>query len=164
MQLLSKMNARLVRILSILCLTITFLLLKWAMVSTSTIFSSYTSTSITFAKPPPEVAIQLTDAQLDVLRSAYESGFENPDPGGDDPCERLLLLPYKKFSTWKRQFQKRGFTIEKVQSILKDGRREIFIHPEKGTRFTKIFDEVGNWIVIDFVDCILWQVAPHNFK
>jgi len=114
--------------------------------------------------PPPEVSIELDDAQLAALEQAYKQGFDHPQPDGEDPCERLRLLPYKKLSVWRKQFRKRGFTIEKIKDMLRDGRRELFVHPEKGTRYTKIFDPKGNWIVIDFVDCIVWQVAPHNFK
>ena len=114
--------------------------------------------------PPPEVAIELSADELLALATAYEQGFDHPQPDGDDPCQRLRLLPYKKLSAWRRQFRKRGFTIQKIKNMLKSGRREIFVHPEKGTRYTKIFDPKGNWIVIDFVDCVIWQVAPHNFK
>ncbi|WP_282774575.1 hypothetical protein [Phaeodactylibacter xiamenensis] len=113
---------------------------------------------------PPEAAIELSTDELLALEAAYEQGFDHPDPDGDDPCQRLQLLPYKKLSAWRKQFRKRGFTIQKIKDMLKSGRREIFIHPEKGTRFTKIFDPKGNWIVVDFVDCIIWQVAPYNFK
>jgi hypothetical protein len=114
--------------------------------------------------PPPDVAIELSESQLDELQEAYESGFDHPDPEEGDPCTRLQMLPYKKFSTWKKQFQKRGFTMEKIRKMLTKGRRELYTHPEKGVTYTKIFDTRGNWIVIDFVDCILWQVAPYNFK
>lgn len=114
------------------------------------------------ATPPAEVAVELTDAQLAELSEAYEQGFNNPQP--DDPCERLRLLPYKKLSTWRKQFRKRGFTMGKIKDMLAHGRRTLYRHPEKGTTYTKIFDAKGNWIVVDFVDCIVWQVAPHNFK
>lgn len=116
------------------------------------------------AAPPPEVAIELSDAQLRELTEAYEHGFDHPDPGGEDPCERLRLLPHKKLSAWRRQFRKRGFTMEKVRDMLRTGRREVYTHPTKGNRYTKIYDARGNWIVVDFVDCIVWQVAPYNFK
>lgn len=112
--------------------------------------------------PPDEVAIELTNNQLLELEDAFENGFENPEP--NDPCRRLQLLPFKKLSTWRQQFRKRGFTMGKVMDILANGRREAFTHPEKGVTFTKIFDRQGNWIVVDFVDCIVWQVAPYNFK
>lgn len=114
--------------------------------------------------PPPEVAIELSADELLALETAYEQGFDHPQPDGDDPCERLRLLPYKKLSAWRKQFRKRGFTIQKIKDMLKSGRREIYLHPEKGTRYTKIFDLKGNWIVVDFVDCVIWQVAPYNFK
>ena len=114
--------------------------------------------------PPPEVAIELSADELLALATAYEQGFDHPQPNGEDPCQRLRLLPYKKLSAWRQHFRKRGFTIQKIKNMLKSGRREIFVHPEKGTRYTKIFDPKGNWIVVDFVDCIIWQVAPHNFK
>lgn len=116
------------------------------------------------ASPPSDVTIELNDAQLAELEQAYQEGFDHPDPNGEDPCQQLRLLPYKKLSTWRKQFRKRGFTVQKIKDMLKSGRREIFVHPEKGTRYTKIFDPKGNWIVVDFVDCIVWQVAPHNFK
>ena len=114
--------------------------------------------------PPPEVGIELTDAELLELESAYTSGFDHPDPGSNDPCERLRLLPYKKLSAWRRQFRRRGFTMGKVKELLRGGRREMYVDPEKGTRYTKIYDAAGNWIVVDFVDCLIWQVAPYNFK
>ncbi|MCO6493036.1 MAG: hypothetical protein J5I98_31745 [Phaeodactylibacter sp.] len=114
------------------------------------------------ATPPDEVAIELTDAQVTELTEAYEHGFNNPEP--DDPCKRLQLLPYKKLSAWRKQFRKRGFTVEKIKDMLANGRRVPFTHPEKGVTYTKIFDATGNWIVVDFVDCLIWQVAPYNFK
>ncbi len=114
--------------------------------------------------PPPELGIELSEEQLSELASAYESGFDHPDPKKDDPCKRLQLLPYKKLSTWRKQFRKRGFTMEKIKHILQYGRREAYTHPEKAVPYTKIFDEQGNWIVVDFIDCIIWQVAPYNFK
>ena len=118
--------------------------------------------SILEATPPPEAAIELTDAQLVELTEAYEHGFNNPEP--DDPCTRLQLLPHKKLSAWRKQFRKRGFTMEKIKEMLAHGRRVPFTHPEKGVTYTKIFDAKGNWIVVDFVDCLIWQVAPYNFK
>ncbi len=114
--------------------------------------------------PPPEVAIELDETQLNALKEAYENGFDHPDPSGDDPCKRLQLLPHKKLSAWRKQFRKRGFTINKVKDMIINGRREPFTHPQKGVTLTKIFDDKGNWIVIDFIDCLIWQVAPHNFK
>jgi NADH:ubiquinone oxidoreductase subunit 3 (subunit A) len=117
------------------------------------------------ATPPPDVAIELSEAELAELTEAYESGFDHPDPErNDDPCERLQLLPFKKLKAWRKQFRKRGFTVAKIKDILKNGRREAFTHPEKGITYTKIYDQQGNWIVVDFVDCLIWQVAPYNFK
>ena len=116
------------------------------------------------ASPPPEIAIEMNDEQLQDLTAAYEQGFDHPDPGKNDPCERLRLLPYKKLSTWRKQFSRRGFTMGKVRDIIATGRREAYRHPEKGVTYTKIYDPNGNWIVVDFVDCIVWQVAPYNFK
>lgn len=112
--------------------------------------------------PPDEVAIELSDAQIAELEGAFQDGFDNPEP--NDPCRRLKLLPFKKLSTWRKQFSRRGFTMEKIMGILASGRREAFTHPEKGVTYTRIFDKQGNWIVVDFVDCVVWQVAPYNFK
>lgn len=112
--------------------------------------------------PPAEVAIELTHVQLAELEDAFLNGFDNPEP--NDPCRRLQLLPFKKLSAWRKQFSKRGFTMEKIRDMLVSGRREAFTHPEKGVTYTKIFDRQGNWIVVDFVDCVIWQVAPYNFK
>ncbi|MBK7407968.1 MAG: hypothetical protein IPJ40_07740 [Saprospirales bacterium] len=112
--------------------------------------------------PPGEVGIELTDAQLIALEDAYLHGFNNPEP--NDPCKRLQMLPFKKLSAWRKQFCKRGFTMEKIKDMLANGRREAFTHPEKGVTYTRIFDRQGNWIVVDFMDCMVWQVAPYNFK
>ncbi len=68
------------------------------------------------ATPPDEVGIELTDAQLTELTEAYEHGFDNPEPDG--PCTRLQLLPYKKLSTWRKQFRKRGSTDYNIVSHL----------------------------------------------
>ncbi len=119
---------------------------------------------ILHTSPPPEIAIELTDQQLTELTEAYNSGFDHPDPNQNDPCQRLQLLPYKKLSAWRKQFRKRGFTMEKIKDMLKNGRREPYTHPEKGVTYTKIYDRQGNWIVVDFLDCLIWQVAPYNFK
>ena len=118
---------------------------------------------VVHTRPPSDVGIELTSAQASSLDAAYRSGF--PNPNDDDPCERLRMLPQKTLKVWRKQFRKRGFTVEKIQHMLKKGRRERFTHPQKpGTPKTKIYDEKGNWIVVDFADCILYQVAPHNFK
>lgn len=114
--------------------------------------------------PPPDVAIELDEEALAALTDAHASGFEHPDPGGKDPCKRLQLLPHKKLSAWKKQFRKRGFTIEKIKDMLLHGRRETFLQPEKNISYTRIYDAQGNWIIVDFIDCFIWQVAPHNFK
>ena len=114
--------------------------------------------------PPPEVSIDVTEDQLQALTEAYDRGFDHPNPNSNDPCDRLKLLPYKKLSAWRKQFRKRGFTMKKIKGMLQNGRREVFMHPEKATAYTKIYDAQGNWIVVDFVDCIIWQVAPYNFK
>lgn len=115
-------------------------------------------------RPPDEVAIDLTQAQLLDLTTAYEQGFDHPDPEQDNACERLRLLPHKKLSAWKRQFQKRGFTMDKIRNMLRTGSREVSPHPTKDLTYTRIYDQQGNWIVVDFVDCIIWQIAPYNFK
>lgn len=114
--------------------------------------------------PPSDVEIELSGADIAAITEAYQSGFDHPEPDGNDPCSRLQLLPHKKLSAWRKQFRKRGFTIGKIKDMLRTGRREVFVHPEKGTIFTKIYDPHGNWIVVDFIDCIIWQVAPYNFK
>lgn len=48
------------------------------------------------------------------------------------------MLPFKKLTAWRKQFSKRGFTMEKVRNMLANGRREAFTHPEKGVTFTRI--------------------------
>lgn len=112
--------------------------------------------------PPPEVAIELNEDQLSALADAYEHGISNPEP--DDPCKRIKMLSGKQLSKWRRQFSRRGFTVAKVRELLRGGARSPHTHPTKGTTYTKITGPAGNWIIVDFVDCILWQVAPHNFK
>lgn len=116
------------------------------------------------AKVPKDAGITLTPAQITEIEAAYTNGFEF-NSGDEDPCEKLKLQTYKKLSVWKRQFRRRGFTIEKIKKMLQTGRREKFAHPKTPeiTR-TKIYDDTGNWIVVDFVDCIVWQIAPSNFK
>ncbi len=122
------------------------------------------SSPLARASPPPEIAVELTEQQLAEITEAYESGFDHPDPDGQDPCRRLRLLPHKKLSTWRKQFQRRGFTMQKVRDMLRYGRREVHRHPGKSVSHTRVYDQKGNWIVVDFVDCIIWQIAPYNFK
>jgi len=113
---------------------------------------------------PKDAEITLTPVQLTEIETAYTEGFEF-NSNNEDPCERLKLQAHKKLSDWKRQFRRRGFTIEKIKHMLRTGKREAFVHPKTPdiTR-TKIFDDTGNWIIIDFADCIIWQIAPSNFK
>ena len=151
-------------VLLLLLLPVFLLLYDPVPISTDGLFPHWGEGPILRTTPDPGVAIELSDSELMELDAAYNTGFDNPDPEGNDPCERLRLLPYKKLSAWRKQFSKRGFTIQKIKDILRNGRREIHVHPEKGTAYTKIFDPSGNWIVVDFVDCVIWQVAPHNFK
>jgi hypothetical protein len=100
--------------------------------------------------PPSAVEIELSEADIAAITQAYQFGFDHPEPKGNDPCRRLQLLPHKKLSAWRKQFRKRGFTVDKIKDMLRTGRREAFAHPEKGTTFTKIYDPQGNWIVVDF--------------
>ena len=123
------------------------------------------SESFLRTSPPSEVKLELTENQLTELTEAYQSGFDHPEPNGSgDPCRRFQLLPYKKLSAWRRQFRTRGFTVGKIKDMIRNGRRETFAHPEKKITYTRIYDPQGNWIVVDFVDCMIWQVAPYNFK
>lgn len=116
------------------------------------------------AKVPKDAEITLTPTQVAEIEAAYTDGFEF-NSNNENPCERLKLQTYKKLGDWKRQFRRRGFTIEKIKDMLRTGRRETFAHPKTPniTR-TKIFDDTGNWIIVDFVNCVIWQIAPSNFK
>ena len=114
--------------------------------------------------PPPDVAIELSRAQETALAHAYTHGIDPGEPGDGGPCDRLRLLPHKKLRTWRRQFERRGFTVDKIEQMLRTGARAPHLHPTKGTQYTKISDPAGNWIIVDFVDCLIWQVAPWNFK
>ncbi len=116
------------------------------------------------AKAPKDVEITLTPTQIIEIEAAYTDGFEY-NSNNEDPCEKLKLQTYKKLSDWKRQFRRRGFTIEKSKDMLRTGRRQVFAHHKtRDVTRTKIFDDIGNWIIVDFVDCIIWQIAPSSFK
>lgn len=154
------MRGRILLLLAMLLLC--FFLFTWLYLTDTTTFYFLQENIVLKTSPPGELAIELTDVQLAELDDAYLNGFDNPEP--NDPCKRLQLLPFKKLSTWQKQFRKRGFTMDKIRDMLANGRREPFTHPEKGVTYTRIYDQQGNWIVVDFIDCLVWQVAPYNFK
>ena len=52
---------------------------------------------------------------------------------------QLQMLPFKKRSAWRKQFCKRGFTMDKTRNMLANGRRETFAHPKNGVTFTQIY-------------------------
>ena len=152
-------NRTIALLLALLMVSAVFI---WQFLPNDFTFFQTRESALLKTSPPTEVAIELTDLQLAELEEACLNGFNNPEP--NDPCTRLQMLPFKQLSTWKKQFRKRGFTMDKIKGMLSNGRREPFTHPEKGVTYTKIYDQQGNWIVVDFVDCLVWQVAPHNFK
>ena len=106
--------------------------------------------------------ISLTNEQVDEITTLYEEGIEfNNDP--NDPCRRLKLLGLKKLSKWVNQFKHRGFTVEKIKETLETGTRMVYNH-RSGTNFTRIVHPDGSCIIVDFVDCVIWQIAPGDFK
>jgi hypothetical protein len=105
--------------------------------------------------------IELTSAQIDEITILYEDGLEfNNEP--EDPCKNLKLLGLKKLKRWVNQFKKRGFTVEKIREILKNGSRHSYVHPS-GSNFTRIVHPDGTSIIVDFANCVIWQIAPSDF-
>jgi hypothetical protein len=72
-------------------------------------------------------------------------------------------LGLKKLNKWVQQFTKRGFTVDKVRATLETGTRATYSHPS-GSNFTRIVHPDGSSVIVDFVDCIIWQLAPADFK
>ncbi len=108
----------------------------------------------------PEIV--LTTEQLDEISALYSAGIEfNNDP--NDPCQKLKLLGLKKLNKWVTQFKKRGFTVSKIKETLETGTRTTYNHLS-GSNFTRIIHPDGSCIIVDFVNCVIWQIAPANFK
>ena len=108
----------------------------------------------------PEIV--LTTEQLGEISALYSAGIEfNNDP--NDPCQKLKLLGLKKLNKWVTQFKKRGFTVSKIKETLETGTRTTYNHLS-GSNFTRIIHPDGSCIIVDFVNCVIWQIAPANFK
>jgi hypothetical protein len=104
----------------------------------------------------------LSSDQIQEITLLYNSGLEfNNDP--NDPCSKLKLLGLKKLNKWINQFTQRGFTVEKIRQTLDVGIRNTYIHPS-GSHFTRIIHPDGSSVIFDFVNCIIWQIAPADFK
>jgi hypothetical protein len=96
------------------------------------------------------------------ISALYSAGIEfNNDP--NDPCQKLKLLGLKKLNKWVTQFKKRGFTVSKIKETLETGTRTTYNHLS-GSNFTRIIHPDGSCIIVDFVNCVIWQIAPANFK
>ena len=145
-----------------LCLLLTLLLAGALFLPAPTLPHPLAMENVLRATPDPADRIDFTPAQLAEIEAAYTDGFRNPNP--DDPCARIKMLPYKQLSKWTKQLSRRGFTLETIKELLKTGRRVPHTHPVKGTTYTRIIGPSGKCIIVDFADCILWQVAPANFK
>lgn len=106
--------------------------------------------------------IPLTVEQIDEITALYNNGIEfNNNP--NDPCRKLKLLGLKKLNKWVNQFKQRGFTVSRIRETLETGTRMTYNHPS-GSSFTRIVHPDGSCIIVDFVDCVIWQIAPANFK
>lgn len=106
--------------------------------------------------------ITLSAEQIDEISVLYNEGLDfSGDP--EDPCQRLKLLGLKSINKWINQFSKRGFTVSKIRETLEIGTRMTYNHVS-GSNFTRIIHPDGSCIIVDFVDCVIWQIAPANFK
>ncbi len=105
--------------------------------------------------------IELTNEQVEAITELYNDGIEFSNP--NDPCQKLKLLGLKKLNKWVYQFKKRGFTVDKIKKILEIGSRQTHSHPS-GSNFTRIIHPDGSSIIVDFVNCVIWQIAPADFK
>ena len=76
---------------------------------------------------------------------------------------KTKIIGLKKVNKWIYQFKQRGFTANKIKEILEIGNRYTYSHPN-GTHFTRIVHPDGTSIIVDFVDCVIWQIAPADFK
>lgn len=110
------------------------------------------------AETPP---IELTNEQVAEITALYNDGIEFNNP--NDPCQKLKLLSLKKLHKWIYQFKQRGFTVDKVKEIFEIGSRQTYSHPS-GSNFTRIIHPDGSSIIVDFVNCVIWQIAPADFK
>lgn len=105
--------------------------------------------------------ITLTNEQVTEITALYNDGLEfGDDP--NDPCQKLKLTGFKKLNKWINQFKQRGFTVSKIRETLKIGTRSVYNH-RSGTNFTRIIHPDGSCIIVDFVDCLIWQIAPAHF-
>ena len=106
--------------------------------------------------------INLTDEQVAEITTLYNDGLEFDD-NPNDPCRKLKLTGFKKLNKWINQFKQRGFTVSKIRETLKIGTRSVYNH-RSGTNFTRIIHPDGSCIIVDFVDCMIWQIAPAHFR
>ncbi|HMP26328.1 MAG TPA: hypothetical protein PKC76_19525 [Saprospiraceae bacterium] len=104
----------------------------------------------------------LSNEEIEEITIFYNDGIEfSNDP--DEPCQKLKLLGLKKIDKWIHQFRNRVFTVDKIKEIMQIGSRYVYSHPS-GSNFTRIVHPDGTSIIVDFVNCIIWQVAPAHFK
>lgn len=78
-------------------------------------------------------------------------------------CNNFRLNDFKSPLKWSNQFKKRGFTLERVRDILQHGTKETYID-HLGKTMVRVTDpHSGDFIVIDPLDCKIWQIAPSTF-
>jgi len=101
-------------------------------------------------------------APVDAINTAMEQGIAITTPLNG--CSNFKLKDFKKPAVWRKQFRKRGFTVDKVKDMLQSGNREFFIDPN-GRQMVRIIDpQSGDYLVLDPHNCEIFQIAPAYFK
>ena len=79
-------------------------------------------------------------------------------------CNNFRLKDFKKPGIWRKQFRKRGFTVQKVSEILRHGAKKTYYDTKSGRTMMRMTDpQSGDYIVLDPKKCEIWQIAPSTF-
>lgn len=97
----------------------------------------------------------------DEINQAIEEGITlSTDLNG---CNNYKLRDFKTPGKWRKQFRRRGFSVERIRQMLTGGRAISIVDP-KGQSLVRVVDPATNdYLVIDPKTCEIWQVAPASF-
>jgi len=100
--------------------------------------------------------------QPDEINDAIDQGITIPT--AINGCNNFHLKDFKKPGIWRKQFRKRGFTVQKVSEILRRGAKETYYDTKSGRMMMRMIDpQSGDYIVLDPEKCEIWQIAPSDF-
>ena len=88
-------------------------------------------------------------------------------PSSPDDPGRWRFKNFKEPKKWFKQLKQRGFSIQRISNILKNGKPKNYTHPTKGPQGLKIVEDpaTGDYIIYEKLPTVneVWQIAPNTF-